>query len=779
MTDNIRMRVNRFSDALAFAIYDRELELHEEKLIYYLDSNVVFRMILGLEAEAQTIHPKNNQHLVRALFSCGYLGPFCVLRPHALELNELLRTKGISFNEANRTEFMDKVREFLNTRGIREIMSRLYNISVGKNGYINLDSETRVCLFIDGLRDNAGEIFSYLEQINGTWRQRLKRYFDEKLLNLNGKDMGPETHTLMTAMNKELHTFNRLLQQSRRHPFISVSAFQDALALAILHQFILNREAKTHSAPIVRFYTESHNLHKDILQKSELRKLLSYREPLIKNLNAPKGAELVIRDAGYFIMRAWFSELIPTGTLEGPASLGALKELSQKLGGIINQIGESSLSEEIMLKAIEKIEHKESRLVDLIDRFEKLTIMNSIWVGGRIPKAFKSLEALVKWTEVFEFAEKPDTTDALFKEIMDTRLELERKVHSMMSWKKILMPILTGTKIQKQTETLRCFLGEIIDPVNSLGLVRFGYALNVQEKQILMEMLNRLFREDDIDLIFDAGKVATFIENAQYDLSKCMVSCAVLWALRLYEEIVKLVEDYRENEAGKRIHPGLLVFQAAAEFKTGQLSPNQRNETVTQLLELLDVLTGEQRVGVLLGIGYILIQAWEWETVDHDIAFQSSNGSGEPGDKKKRIDELAQKCFDLGEEAVEKIPKDELAWAFAVNYCSYVGTVTGIESEKTEYYFQNLLSLEHTTRWNFRFDDTVGTYYYYKAKRKWAQTKKEERKNLKLVHFLDRAEVYFKRSGDFNIGDIDVETHLNQLTTFKLQYKQTLELDDQ
>jgi hypothetical protein len=739
----IKLLVEEFSKALSLAIYDRELELHGKKLTYYYDTDVVFPQIMGFEAERYESRTECVARLVRALLSCGYLGEFYMLRPHALELNEKLKRQRRVIDHRSQAVVLGKAREFLRSKGIWKIMSKLCDIAEGKKDYEYYEDEARVRSFIKTLQDSAGETFAYIEQINGTWWQRLKRYYDDHLICFD--KMGPEIYDLLDTHEKEIREFNQILRKKRQD--LTMNVFQDAVALAILHKIIRERD-RGEIDDIIRFYTETSSIKQEVDENQELRSLLSYQRPLVDGLEAPPGAELVLRNPSYFIMRIWFSELAPKTYGASSGTLKSLKELSKELEDLIES---KELESE---KVLAGIKHRGMELSKLIENFEKLTIMDSIWVGGRVPRSLRDLKALAKWTEVFKFAEKQETENILFEQIDDTRHKLELKVSIMQRWKRDFELVLRASeKTRIKTK------GRIEEPMRDLGLVRWGYSLNQKETQTLSEILKALLQEEEIDLTLEASKVATIMEEARHNPRQCMVVCGVLWALRLFRNIVQLVKDCITNNENEQLPPSLLVIQASAEIRTGEFTTQGRQEIVNRVWDLQKSLPENQRVDVLLGIGYVIYHAWKQEGIDSDIVAPGSNKMTE------EFKGWAEKCFALGEEAIKRIPKDELAWAFAINHCAYVGIVTEVEPDRTESYFKVLLKLDGSPKvWNFRFDDTIGTYYLLKAERLWERSSPGKRKILDLSGMLAKAEEYFKKTKERDIGDIDIDEHMNRLS---------------
>jgi hypothetical protein len=751
---SLRGTVENLHRALSLAIYDRELELKGKKISYYYDADVIYPLIMGFEVDSPDIQPKKNQLLIRALLSCQYFGEFHMLRPHALELTEKLRKLRWSEDESSRAVFQQRVTNFLERKGIRKILAALCDIVEGKKDFIGTSEKQRVKFFLDTLRDNAGDTFSYIEQVNGTWRQRLKRYYDKKMLNLDY--MGPEIYDLLKEFEIEAREINRILLQKRSSKPESV--FQDALSLTVLHKMIKDRE-NGKSDNIVRFYTETIPIIEELEENREIQNLLSYKEPLDKDLDTPYGAEFVFRDAGYFIMRAWFSELSYEKKLTDSEAIRDVKELAEILEDLVTS--DSVNFDEGILK----LKIKKQIIFNLIENFEQLTIMDSIWVSDRIPKDWKNLKTLQKWTEVFKFAEREETENILDVKIQDVRHKIESKLSLLQAWKNDTEIILIETK-----ETRKRVKGRIDEIMRDLGLVRWGYSLFQEEKLQLIKTLRSLLQEDNYDaLIIEAGNTAIIMKDAKKNSRACMVMCGILWALRLYSYIVNLVRECESNCSHKKMPPSLLIIQMAAEIKIGKCNAEERAEIGNRVLNFLKKnVEKEERLGVLLGIGYVLYHVWKQENIGSEIG--NSHQASSDGNKKEKKD-WAQLSFTLGEEAVDKFPKGELAWAFAVNHCAYVGIQTGIEPEKTRKYFSTLLEIESLQScWNFRFDDTVGIHYLKSAQKQWKKITKYKDSNVnsnKILEMLRNAEEYFIRAKEKDIGDIDIKEHMNQCNLLK------------
>jgi hypothetical protein len=752
MTNGIRLRVERFANALALALFDRELEFLGEKITYYYDTDVIFKMIMGLEVEVAGSSASSEELLVRALLSCGYLGEFCMLRPHAFELNEELRRQKQFSTVRDQNAFLAKARGFLRSKQILEIMSVLHDVATGDGAFAFENENARVRHFLGILKDSPGRTFACIEQVNGTWWERLQRYYDKELLCLH--KLGPEVQELLRTHEEVLRRINAILLMYR--PRYTINVFQDAVALTILHELIRARDEGA-SNEIVRFYTETAPMREAIYSNESLRGLLSYQTLLAHEVHTPPGAEVVVRDSNYFIMRAWFEELALEAADADMSSLEALKSLSMRLEDLLYLRGDS------LEKAISGVRHDGRELGDLIDAFEKLAIMDYVWAGGRVPSDLRELEVLRKWVEVFEFAERPDTDVIVFEQIREVRAELESRVSTMRVWTSDFERLLRAT-----VDTRSRVRGRVTDLMRDLGLVRWGYVLSYNEREHLLDALESLLQEDAINLTVEVSRIAAQIQEARYEMRQCLVMCGMLWALGCFQYIVDLVSECKDNNKDEQLPPSLLVIQAAAEIRTGELgNRDARRETVNQVWELQMSVPGNQRAGILLGVGYVLYHAWKLEWIASGLGVHETHELG------VEIQEWAQRSFSLGEEAYKLLRVGELAWSYSINHCAYVGIVTGVEPEKTWRYLDELVRLETLPAfWNARFADTIGSYYLLRAERVWNKSSEELRKGLDLAEDFVRARKYFDWAKEHSIGDIDVEEHINRLNMLKDKYEQ-------
>jgi len=750
LVEKTQDRVARFARALGLSLYDRELELNGIPIVFYHDADVVLGVIMGLEAQDYGRSP--HQLVVRALLSCGFLGKIHMLRPHAFELNKELGRQSQFATIRDQEAFLDKAREFLRSKGIWDAMSQLDDVVTGKGPDDGSDERDRVERFVEILRKKPGEIFARIEQANGTWCHRLRRYERDKILSFD--KMGPEMYELLPANEDVVCKINKILGAKR--PGLSINVFQDAAALTCLVYFIRQREEES-SSEIVRFYTETMtNLGELIYGDDELRSLLSYKTAPVSGMAAPIDSEVVIRDADYFVMRAWFAELTMTGGRGSLGTLEDLKTLSEKIEDTL------SSSEADFDEAMKQIELGGRELRALIGDFEQLATMDNVWTSGRIPESLQKFEVLRQWTRVFDFAARSDTGVLVSEQIQEVRSRLESKVYRMGRWTRDFRKVVEATLRTRQR-----FESKIDDVMRDLGLVRWGYSLSPSEQAELIDLLDSLLRrEDEGDIAAHASRAAMWMDEARTNPRRCMLVCGVLWSIHCYEQLVDLADECVAGTGGGQVPPSLLVIQAAAEMRIGRAATHdERRAIVNRIWGLYEGLSGAQRRGVLLGVGYVLYHAWRLSNLGGMITTDTE------ADVASEIAEWARKSFFLGGEAHKALRENQLAWAYSVNHCAYVGTMTGVEAGEIQKYIIELGRLETVTAvWNARFSDTVGTFFLTAAEKDWEQTDPDKRKDLDLSVSLERAKTYLEKARARHIGDIDVEEHLTRLAILKRNY---------
>src|SRR5436305_8666157 len=121
-------QIDRFAKALAQAVYDSRVEQSQGVKIFY-DAEVAVWMAIGFQQlDSYNKHPSERLLLVRALQSAGYLGTVNLLRPHALELDVLIRRQPALSPSGVNQGFSKRVSQFLHSEGIDRHIQNLADI---------------------------------------------------------------------------------------------------------------------------------------------------------------------------------------------------------------------------------------------------------------------------------------------------------------------------------------------------------------------------------------------------------------------------------------------------------------------------------------------------------------------------------------------------------------------------------------------------------------------------------------------------------------------------
>jgi hypothetical protein len=431
-----------------------------------------------------------------------------------------------------------------------------------------------------------------------------------------------------------------------------------------------------------------------------------------------------------------FPELAPNSKLK---NVGRMEELLSLLKDITLR-GEKESEE-----ALRWIEWEGRTLGDLIREFEDYSILKSIWVDRNLPE--RLLDELPEWGDVLAFLHDSDTGGRIFSEIEDIRLELEGRLVKIRVWSDDFELFMTAGRNAKKKIS-----ASIAHPMRDLGLVRWGYNLPEYEQELLAQTVKGLLSGSEDDLFLIAADLASRFGVARRDVGACLFMCAVLWALGRFSEIAQLVKDC-ENSADDPLPATLIVISAAAQLKTGIVSREERASLVNSVWRLRDSLPPRDSAGLLLGIAYVLYHAWKQETLGSQIYQRPISDE---------VRNWARMSILATEEASHIFPTSDLAWAFSINHCAYVGIITG-EGEHTEQYFMELLRLQSFSSWNSRFDDTIGMYYLKLAESYLNKLSANKIDRQELLLCIRQAQDYFSRAKLSDFGDIDLDEHISRL----------------
>lgn len=745
-----RETVQRFADALELALWDKALE-EKEEITYYYDADVVMRMILGFQqfkyshgavTDARTL-------LVRALLSSGYLGKVHLLRPHALEVDEALRSKLSSKDGHAPGDFKKDLEFFLEEWSVRELFDELHAVTKERRRV-----RGKVELFLEKLRDVGHDSFIPIELASGNWQQRLVGLAEKEVLKF-----GSRADFRLSLSDPIVWEFREIIDGARAERRESVrlsrSILRDATALGTLHHQIKRREAGQ-DVPLVRFYTETEILTEAWAQNPRMVELLSYgRDSGARDINRT-ARQFIFRGRDYFVVRASFAALcfrpLVVRHHSPGTSVAQLREVADTLFEVLRR-DDGELTDFIERRVVGSLPLKA-----YLEEFESLSFLRSIWVEYKPPELMKRL---VKGIEaVWDFAGKGKTGREMRRQIQkqeeDVRERLRLEVEDIRTWYHVF------EEIQKASHgalhgSVQAFT--VPDPVKDLGLIRWGIELSKERVEEFKELMRPILAvEEEEEWWRGCADLADRVSNVDGEFEQCAFVCAALWALNSYSLVLRVLEQYQEQV--EDIPPCFVLLRAAAEIHSRKLTWEEREELLTGVVAVVNQLEAETQARFFVGLGYLYFHSWLIETEKGLVVGQEEKPC------VGTVRSWLEKSFEFGRAAVSDLDDQTLAWAFAVNHCAYVGTLGGLEPTRVEPFLEKLGKLEARPEvWNYRFADTLGYSYYLGARRELGEGGVEQlsaTKKTLIDHYLGRAYKMYERSRVY-YGDHEIPAHLNDL----------------
>lgn len=745
MCDSLQSRVVAFSKALSVALYDKSVELEGRRIIYYCDNDVILPMVMGflLDVPDGLSGTPIRHRLVRSLISQGFLGQIHLLRSHAHELHMSIRSCAQRFNLDG---FGSRIREFLEQTNSTNVMDELYRvISTPRD---SPETEIQVANdFLNTLIGCEAETFVAIEQLCGSWQQRLRRYWDSKLVMFD--ELGDRVADTVDQGGSDFDNIREYLCVTRPSSNKIKVNLVDALALMALALSVRRfNEGKIDT--LVRFYSQT-RVVVDSQKEKSIANLLIYKRPQAIKTKSSMETDLIFRDEAYFLMRVRFPEL--SFDKNENLSLDRLERLKGDLSEIL--MTPSELDE-----AVRSVKFQSEPLSEIIDKFESLTLMDSTWIGNKIPKIFfKDNRVKEHWKSVFEFSRTDSTlTRVLEENVLDIEETLEKKLSSVRSWLNDYSRVYKAAREKSISESV-----VLEDPIRDLGLIRWGITLSSSQIADVVESLSNLYEYNNVaSQRAECVRLATKIENSRSDSETCKVVCSILWGLGLEQLpfIVNLIDQLKDSE----LPLCLRILSSAAKIKHGGDRKNEHSlmQKAKEVLDGYEKLLDAERWYYSLGIGYALYHIWKRIAIFYNWPNQRK-AQALPKDVKA----LANQCYKVVYDNISYFPQDnDLARSFALNHCLYVSIQTGCFRKSSERFLLELIDLKGTSVWNHRFADTIGWYYTgkFKLSLKYLKNNPESREQIKKSKELGIfARMYLEEASRKSIGDIDSENHLADL----------------
>ncbi len=734
--------VERFARALRLAVYDCELEQQGELRFFY-DADVVFNIVLGsLQFMDHRPSWRVGPMLVRALLSMGYLGRMRVLPPHSLELAGLIR--GLP---SPAEWYSDRLKSFLEHAGVHAHVERLHHL------VRELPSdEAKLARFLQELQDIGAHALVAMELGAGTWQQRFKRLVDHRLLSFD--QPGPEADEVLWS--DTVWEFKTAISRVRPDDRFALNNLRDAAALAILSTLVGRHNAGEQTC-MVRFHTETRLLNAVCRETPRLRDLLSYSHPSFEGTSrVDRDMSLVIRDSDYFLVRSSFEALRFPGIVMKDVHPAVQLDQLKALASHLSDLHRTNVPEKSVMLIGQPILGRQ--LGDVIDEFASLSFLRSLWARYELPPAAREL--IPKLAEVWEFASQPIVADRLDEEIREIQHTVYTQVARVQRWQDAYLRICGAARQRSRpTEMLPA-----PDPMRDIGLAIWGIPWTAAQEERLVSLVHGIMGADHEDWIRACANLATLVEHVDGDEEACGVACGALLFLNEYECIVHTIMECTKERGGTIAIGYDVLREAAIMLGRRRLGIAHKQQMLTALFDgRRGLQENTDDLGrFLLGFGHVAYAAWETER--GTLGGRSAFG----GEQHALIREWAKWSFEAGSEAVMLLGQGSLEWAFAINHCARVGSMAGIERERTEAYLETLLDLRATGLWHYRFEDTWAWHLVVSARRRWDEEKDQrdaealDSARRQVCAELEKAQRYLDRARP-SFGDPLIEVHKMQL----------------
>jgi hypothetical protein len=173
---------------------------------------------------------------------------------------------------------------------------------------------------------------------------------------------------------------------------------------------------------------------------------------------------------------------------------------------------------------------------------------------------------------------------------------------------------------------------------------------------------------------------------------------------------------------------------------------------------------GDERLPGISKMGVAHVAYWAWQRLrELDDQIQARS--------------MAEKSFEAAKDAQGQFVTRSLAWAFAINHCVYVGTVSGVRKPETEMMRSQLLHV-NARHYHYRFADTEARQYTEEVREtieKWGVVAITSEKHLRstrteLCKLTNEAQKVLAASRPF-FGDEEVERHWRELQGYMSSLK--------
>lgn len=669
-----------FHDQLRLEIEDRALERDGVSLDFYWDTSHIRQAALGMAAlydAAETFQADefaSDLTLICCLASKGWFGPMKLLQPHEAEFLKLIDTEfGVGAVGPPR----GGAAKFVADSGLKGVQA-LNSVDLTRLG------EEEVAGMVRAQAGSAAALFKVTYYSVGTWKTRIVRWRRENLLTPNEEvtRYGP---IVESAEFQKLRTCFDI-----KRPTSGVNNFADAMAICLLAAQV-RAYPQTHKIP--RFFVSS-SLYEDVLAETRLTHLLELRDGVRKSS--------VLRHSDYYMLRAMFhlpedvKRTLPQGVRQlGESSDEELHETSQRISEILE--AQRPLTDELLTT----LSIGPVQLDDLIGELKQYWFLEKVW----LPFAAQTqvVTAIREYVETARMLTNDQAfTEEVEKELRGTKEALARSSREFHRISGLFKAV------QEATKRLRTMIDGAepqTDLFKTFGLLRFGFTEDARKKieTFLQQLLETgLAGEGSLTRVVNIGEKAR-LNHAE--LAEVILLAASLWALHLDHQLIQLLE---KNDHGQQ--SAIAGIFAAARLRSKR-DANQVNQAwlATKNLErdYENIADPHKRLSLAIVLGYLYFHYWRAK-----IASVTTSGQRQYDSLIQSAISYAKAATELGE-ATEELEK----FVYALNQSVYYMLHAPSDPPWTEIKAtaNRLLEYMDSGVWQYRFDDTLATYFEGRA----------------------------------------------------------------
>jgi hypothetical protein len=683
-------------NTLDLVLHDQVLEQDGITLEFYWDTSDVRNALLGKAAfydydETSTgkrvevfnrARFQDERTFVHCLEGAGWFGPIKLLQPHQVELYKLINKEFEIGPVGPPTGGEKKFLTDVGLTGSKEInLDQLGKLAVAAK----LTTDQLSAL----LRRQAGSAPTLFKAVQSAkhkgWKSRLSKWVGDGLLQIDAEAY--DYRSLLET--KEFDLLQKAFATER--PEKAANNFSDAIALCQLAEKARDFEKGKKTIP--RFF--SRRLDNDVIKQTNLRPHFKY--------SYENRSYSIFRDTEYYKLRATLSRSEHVETNPKAASQ-ALGETREKLSDIRN--AQRMLTPE----ALNTIIVAGQQLGDVLRRLREYWFLEQVWLP--FAAATEVMDVIKEYVQAGQDLNKSrqfrEAIEAEVHQIM-VRLEHESSEYQRFSqfWNEL------------QTAAIKAMPGSDVksqDLFKEEGVLRFGFWTEIasQIEQLLAKSISASASSRNSALM-DLFRRYQGLKSSSNN-NDLMVLTGVLWALHMDDEIIELLQEDRLED---RHYSLSIVFGAAC------LRSEKHILEIPGLIKRLEQLYDTSadtntKLDLAIGLAYLYFNYRAYMTKSQFAL-----------DERQRNEHL-QKAVGFAKIAASTESSNLKKKAYATNQHLFymLHGPKMFEGQIIQEAAEQLLSFETFEQkmdiWQYRYDDTLATYFEYladisKARQRWLE----------------------------------------------------------